>query len=279
MLARDIHDEDTIELQLSPADLEWLTQAAEQAADSPPVANAAPVPERGVAGPAISATPVRGTAIPAVTIAEVAVAAEAAALESAAVPEVPGSQMATRQMAPVPKETYVPITAPVAETVAVPNAARTRSAVPTRAKVALVAPETATRVRRPSVALPATLAILAFAVALVLFYWPAKRAPERAVTPPAPVVTPTPKPRAPEPPAAEVATAEPPPVRFTNPFDPSEVFEFPAGTSYGEARNEVAQRLIDRAQERKGLMASQPKHAGRGSTTAATNDASLAQRL
>jgi hypothetical protein len=40
------------------------------------------------------------------------------------------------------------------------------------------------------------------------------------------------------------------PVRFANPFDPKEVFEFPAGTSEAEARDAVAEMLMERAMER-----------------------------
>ena len=42
-----------------------------------------------------------------------------------------------------------------------------------------------------------------------------------------------------------------PPVRFANPFDPGEVFEFPAGTSKAAARDAVAEILIERAQTRR----------------------------
>jgi hypothetical protein len=40
------------------------------------------------------------------------------------------------------------------------------------------------------------------------------------------------------------------PVKFSNPFDESEVFEFPAGTTETEARDAVATMLLQRAQER-----------------------------
>ena len=46
------------------------------------------------------------------------------------------------------------------------------------------------------------------------------------------------------------SSAPPPPVRFANPFDRSEVFEFPAGTSRDEARARVAAVLTQRAAER-----------------------------
>jgi hypothetical protein len=40
------------------------------------------------------------------------------------------------------------------------------------------------------------------------------------------------------------------PVRFVNPFDGGEVFVFPAGTSESEARDAVAEFLLERARER-----------------------------
>jgi hypothetical protein len=41
-----------------------------------------------------------------------------------------------------------------------------------------------------------------------------------------------------------------PPVRYANPFDPGEIFEFPAGTSARQAHDSVAQILLDRARQR-----------------------------
>ncbi len=58
--------------------------------------------------------------------------------------------------------------------------------------------------------------------------------------------------------AASPVTA--PPVRFRNPFDKSEVFEFPAGTTRAEARAAVAQLLRQRARERLALLAEKPSH-------------------
>lgn len=52
---------------------------------------------------------------------------------------------------------------------------------------------------------------------------------------------------APPPPAA---TPPLPPVLYANPFDPSEVFEFPAGTSQTEAKQAVADMLLQRARDR-----------------------------
>jgi hypothetical protein len=48
------------------------------------------------------------------------------------------------------------------------------------------------------------------------------------------------------PPASPVA-----PVRVKNPFDPKEVFEFPAGTTKAEARKKVTEILVQRAVDRR----------------------------
>lgn len=52
-------------------------------------------------------------------------------------------------------------------------------------------------------------------------------------------------------PAPAAPVAAPLPVRFRNPFDRAEVFEFPAGTSQAEARAKVADVLMKRAEERR----------------------------
>jgi len=51
--------------------------------------------------------------------------------------------------------------------------------------------------------------------------------------------------------SAVPAPASAPVVKFVNPFDKTEVFEFPAGTTPAESRDKVAQILLQRAQERK----------------------------
>jgi hypothetical protein len=52
------------------------------------------------------------------------------------------------------------------------------------------------------------------------------------------------------------------PVRFTNPFDPTEVFEFPTGTSEEEAHAAVADLLVNRARERESAFAKRPRGQG-----------------
>jgi len=49
---------------------------------------------------------------------------------------------------------------------------------------------------------------------------------------------------------APVAVPQPLPVQIVNPFDKTEVFQFPAGTSDDESREKVAQILMQRARDR-----------------------------
>ena len=90
-----------------------------------------------------------------------------------------------------------------------------------------------------------TLALAGLGLAVALL-WPASA---RHLPAPAPAVT-----RAA--PLAEVAPAGPAepqgaPVRIENPFDATEVFEFPHGTPESEAREAVAERLLSRARDRR----------------------------
>jgi hypothetical protein len=63
------------------------------------------------------------------------------------------------------------------------------------------------------------------------------------------VVAQAPRPTPPPPPAEAPAPAGEP-VLYKNPFDRTEVFEFPPGTSQAEARDAVAKALMERAQGR-----------------------------
>jgi hypothetical protein len=77
---------------------------------------------------------------------------------------------------------------------------------------------------------------------------PAPIATTIVFSPPAPVIVAPPAlPPAPSPPLQEEPAAL---VRFANPFDRKEVFEFPAGTSRADARDAVEELLYERAQER-----------------------------
>jgi hypothetical protein len=65
--------------------------------------------------------------------------------------------------------------------------------------------------------------------------------------------------------APEISQPPPPqaePVTFANPFDTTEIFQFPSGTSETEARQLVAELLTERARERKDVW-SRTKHRAR----------------
>ena len=74
------------------------------------------------------------------------------------------------------------------------------------------------------------------------------------VAPSAPAIAPAPTNPTPEtaaaPDPAATDAAQPQPVHVKNPFDHSEVFEFPPGTSLKDARQSVAQILMQRAHDR-----------------------------
>lgn len=53
---------------------------------------------------------------------------------------------------------------------------------------------------------------------------------------------------------AAIENAPQPVVRVKNPFDASEVFEFPAGTSTNDSHQKMAQILLERARERQGQL-------------------------
>jgi hypothetical protein len=97
-------------------------------------------------------------------------------------------------------------------------------------------------------AFPVVLSVVAFAGLLNGVKYAATAAPEQVT----PVIAPKPAPRsdarAPEPPPP--TSPAPEPVRYTNPFDASEVFEFPPGTTQVEARDAVAHLLVQRARDR-----------------------------
>jgi hypothetical protein len=115
-----------------------------------------------------------------------------------------------------------------------------------------------------AVAVPAILAIAVFAISLTGMKYAATTDEQDESLPPtsapAPLAAPSSAPLAAAP-TSDVSrsssqvpqpaeTATPDPVRFRNPFDPSEVFDFPPGTTRDEARAAVAALLIERARNR-----------------------------
>jgi hypothetical protein len=87
------------------------------------------------------------------------------------------------------------------------------------------------------------------------------------------VVAPAPRSATRTPQMSPPASTAPEPVRYTNPFDASEVFEFPPGTTEVEARDAVADLLLQRARDRVRRPAQQIRvaHPGSAQLTARTD--------
>lgn len=107
----------------------------------------------------------------------------------------------------------------------------------------------ARRISAAAIMLTVGVAVAAAAVAVIV--------PKERESEPAPVALAPPSPPAVE--ESAPAEVEGPLVRFKNPFDETEVFEFPPGTSREEARAAVADLLIMRAQERQALLETRSK--------------------
>jgi hypothetical protein len=99
-----------------------------------------------------------------------------------------------------------------------------------------------TRTRRADVAGTITFAAVVCAITAAVGWHALIAEPDARATPAATVVAPS----APVP-APRVASV----VQVPNPFDATEVFELPAETSEADARNAIAQLLLQRAQERR----------------------------
>lgn len=98
---------------------------------------------------------------------------------------------------------------------------------------------------------PAILTIAVFAVSLSGMKYVAVSREQEAPLAPPPRAAAVPPPAAPPPPIAASNAA---PVHFTNPFDRSEVFDFPPGTSEADARAAVAELLLERARTRRATL-------------------------
>jgi hypothetical protein len=114
---------------------------------------------------------------------------------------------------------------------------RPRESSPKTASI-VATPSAPTRHRMPASGLYLSLA-LAFGVigAAYVVVAPGKHADQISRLPPSQL-------------PASAPTSEGAPIRFANPFDAKEVFEFPAGTTEAEARDAVAEILMERAMER-----------------------------
>jgi hypothetical protein len=113
-----------------------------------------------------------------------------------------------------------------------------------------------------SLSIAVVLALIAATIAL----WPteqnAKTAPQAAVA-----LQSTKAPVSADPQEARPAAQNAPqnlPTRFTNPFDASEVFEFPPGTTGDAARASVAETLLQRGRERQAQIGGATHDRGHG---------------
>jgi hypothetical protein len=102
---------------------------------------------------------------------------------------------------------------------------------------------------------PVVLAVAVVGVATAVVWRPGGS--HREVLRAAPVAAPSSTPRAASAPVPAISEEPPPPqesqappLRVKNPFDPKEVFEFPAGTTRAEARRIVSELLLQRAVNR-----------------------------
>jgi hypothetical protein len=100
-----------------------------------------------------------------------------------------------------------------------------------------------------------SVAALLALIAATIGLWPTERQPK------APPQSGTPTLSAPDPLSASPLQTGPfgaqdLPTLFTNPFDTSEVFEFPPGTTEDAARESVAEMLLQRARERRAQVSS-----------------------
>jgi hypothetical protein len=95
---------------------------------------------------------------------------------------------------------------------------------------------------------------------------------------PQPAPQPSPSTLASAPSSALSPATDSEPVRFVNPFDRKEVFEFPAGTSKADARDAVAELLYERAEDRQVSARGLVSGMGARHTTSASASAAPAAR-
>jgi hypothetical protein len=117
---------------------------------------------------------------------------------------------------------------------------------------------------------------LGIAVAVIALGSASHHAADRDSSPPAVRIK---APTSVAPVAPEPADSQSSPVRFKNPFDASEIFEFPTGTSTAEARQSVAELLLQRARDRQSHPSAGMKRARRDGAAPGTaaNSAGLVQ--
>ena len=231
--AFDPENDDTIEMVFTESAMQMLAQAAAPTEQPRPSSN------------------------PALKAAEVPTLPEVRASKAEVIPKVG----ANPEVAALPEVPAIPGARPIPEVAAVPEV---RTPPESRAIAGEPAPRLA--MSTPRLVLLLTSVAVASAVVTAVTYFamtrpgrPAPVAQSVVSMPPVPVtVAPPPPASGPAPASASASALEPPsdaamppePVRYANPFDKKEVFEFPAGTSKAEARDAVAELLYERAQER-----------------------------
>jgi hypothetical protein len=235
--AFDPENDDTIEMVFTESAMQMLAQAAAPTEQPRPSSN------------------------PALKAAEVPTLPEVRATKADVIPKVG----ANPEVAALPEVPAIPGARPIPEVAAVPEV---RTPPESRAIAGEPAPRLA--MSTPRLVLLLTSVAVASAVVTAVTYFamtrpgrPAPVAQSVVSMPPVPVTVAPPPPASGPAPASASASAlalalEPPsdaamppePVRYANPFDKKEVFEFPAGTSKAEARDAVAELLYERAQER-----------------------------
>ena len=260
----DSLDEDTIEIVLSPEDMQSLSQAADEALAEAKATRAMAASLIASLSPAETRARTQSstravappTVIPTVKAAPAAI--QAAATAAPAAIKLSTAAAATAAVKP---------TVGTTTTVIQPPAAKRPTAAPAKAKTRRAAAEShapnvsATMIRQALRRLPlhalgivGIAAVTAVAIASIAHHNAHHDAPVLAQVSTVPAA-PEPEAAAPETeaapdPATAATAAQPQPVRVKNPFDHSEVFEFPAGTSLKEARQSMAQTLMQRAHDR-----------------------------
>ena len=291
----DSLDEDTIEMVLSPEDMQSLSQAADEALAEAKATRAMAASLMASLHPteqaAVAATrPERATvATPSVKPAVAAAPAASKPTAATAAPRTIKQSTAAPASVRMPAPAATPRTIKVSAGTAAPAAARaapvptvipvlspapTATAAPASSKAPVSVKRATAQPRVPNVSttllrqalrqLPlrvagiiGVVAVTAVGIANIAHHSNHSAPPvpvqTAATVPSIPEVVPTPTDKAAETiaqpdPAATAYTGQP--VRVKNPFDHSEVFEFPAGTSLKEARQSMSQILMQRAQDR-----------------------------
>jgi hypothetical protein len=250
------YDDDTIEMVLSESAMHLLSQAAAQTESAGPVVAEA----QGIA-----------------KVQPVGEAQAAAKVQAVAKAD------AIAKAQPIGETQATPKAQPVAKALATPEAQTTTEAPAAVARQQPIAKDQVPQGYRPPMSTLRFALILSLVavgsalltagtyfiatrssppVKVVTIRVPAAPAPAVAAIPPPPAATapPSPVPATAATAAAVVAAApapstdQPATVRFVNPFDKKEVFEFPPGTSQADARDAVAELLAERARDRHGVL-------------------------